>query len=161
MLKQSLVCSRDEACDGGRGEESRQGWRNKTWRLHHNNAPAHTALLVPENLAKHKRRPPPQNALLSIFGPCRLTSLLDVQMHSQRSPISDDRIDRSNFSTGTARVPANTFQRIIDSGGETGGDGDNSHYVRFEVFTAVTMKNGVFWDVTPCGSCENRRFGGT
>jgi hypothetical protein len=24
--------------------------------------------------------------------------------------------------------------------------------VRFEVFTAVTMKNGVFWVVTPCGS---------
>jgi hypothetical protein len=20
------------------------------------------------------------------------------------------------------------------------------------------MKNGVFWDVTPCGSCKNRRF---
>jgi hypothetical protein len=34
-------------------------------------------------------------------------------------------------------------------------------YVRFEVFRAVTMKNGVFWDVTPCGSCKNRRFGGT
>jgi hypothetical protein len=28
-------------------------------------------------------------------------------------------------------------------------------YVRFEVFTAVTMKNGVFWDVRPCGSCKN------
>jgi hypothetical protein len=26
-------------------------------------------------------------------------------------------------------------------------------HVRFKVFTAVTMKNGVFWDVTPCGSC--------
>jgi hypothetical protein len=25
-------------------------------------------------------------------------------------------------------------------------------FVRFEVFTAVNMKNGVFWDVTPCGS---------
>jgi hypothetical protein len=25
----------------------------------------------------------------------------------------------------------------------------------------VTMKNGVFWVVTPCGSCKNRRFGGT
>jgi hypothetical protein len=37
----------------------------------------------------------------------------------------------------------------------------NSASVRFEVFTAVTMKNGVFWDVTPCGSCKNRRFGGT
>jgi hypothetical protein len=23
------------------------------------------------------------------------------------------------------------------------------------------LKNGVFWDVTPCGSCKNRRFGGT
>jgi hypothetical protein len=33
--------------------------------------------------------------------------------------------------------------------------------VRFEVFTAVTMKNGVFWDIKPCGSCKNRRFGGT
>jgi hypothetical protein len=33
--------------------------------------------------------------------------------------------------------------------------------LRFEVFTALTMKNSVFWDVTPCGSCKNRRFGGT
>jgi hypothetical protein len=32
--------------------------------------------------------------------------------------------------------------------------------VRFEVSTAVTMKNGAFWDVTPRGSCKNRRFGG-
>jgi hypothetical protein len=28
-------------------------------------------------------------------------------------------------------------------------------HVRFEVFTAVTMKNGVFWDVTACDSCKN------
>jgi hypothetical protein len=34
-------------------------------------------------------------------------------------------------------------------------------FVRFEVFTVVTMKNGVFWDVTPCGSCKNGRFGVT
>jgi hypothetical protein len=33
----------------------------------------------------------------------------------------------------------------------------NNMHVRFEVFTAVTMKNGVFLDVTPCGSCKNRR----
>jgi hypothetical protein len=25
----------------------------------------------------------------------------------------------------------------------------------------TTLKNGVFWDVTPCGSCKNRRFGGS
>jgi hypothetical protein len=23
------------------------------------------------------------------------------------------------------------------------------------------LKNGVFWVVTPCGSCKSRRFGGT
>jgi hypothetical protein len=23
------------------------------------------------------------------------------------------------------------------------------------------LKNGVFWGVTPCGSCKNWRFGGT
>jgi hypothetical protein len=26
--------------------------------------------------------------------------------------------------------------------------------------TVIVLKNGVFWDVTPCGSCNNRRFGG-
>jgi hypothetical protein len=30
-----------------------------------------------------------------------------------------------------------------------------------EIGTTLTVKNGVFWDVTPCGSCKNRRFGGT
>jgi hypothetical protein len=36
-----------------------------------------------------------------------------------------------------------------------------SYCVRFEVFIAVTMSNGVSWDVTPCSSCKNRHFGGT
>jgi hypothetical protein len=34
-------------------------------------------------------------------------------------------------------------------------------FIRLEVFTVVTMKNDVFWDVIPCGPCNNRRFGGT
>jgi cytidine deaminase len=33
--------------------------------------------------------------------------------------------------------------------------------IRFEVFKAVTMKNDIFWNVTPCGSCKNRHFGRT
>jgi hypothetical protein len=32
------------------------------------------------------------------------------------------------------------------------------YYVGFDVFTAVNMKNAVFWDVAPVGSCKNRRF---
>jgi hypothetical protein len=35
------------------------------------------------------------------------------------------------------------------------------NYVRFEVFTAMTMKNTVFWDVAQCRYFVNRRFGGT
>jgi hypothetical protein len=35
-------------------------------------------------------------------------------------------------------------------------------YVGFEVFTAVTMKNAVFWGVAPCKCGRlNRRFGGS
>jgi hypothetical protein len=34
-------------------------------------------------------------------------------------------------------------------------------HVRLEVFTAVAMKNAAFWDITPCGSFKNRRFGRT
>jgi hypothetical protein len=30
-----------------------------------------------------------------------------------------------------------------------------------EVFTAVTMKKFVFWEVIPCDSFKNQRFGGT
>jgi hypothetical protein len=35
-----------------------------------------------------------------------------------------------------------------------------NYWVMSEVSMAVTMKNAVFWDVKPCGSCKNRRFGG-
>jgi hypothetical protein len=34
-------------------------------------------------------------------------------------------------------------------------------FERFEVFTAVTIKDAIFWNVAPCRSCVNRRFGGT
>jgi hypothetical protein len=28
-------------------------------------------------------------------------------------------------------------------------------------YATSDLKSGVFWDVAPCGSCKNRRFGGT
>jgi hypothetical protein len=37
----------------------------------------------------------------------------------------------------------------------------NTIAVRFEFFTAGTMKNAVFRDVMLCGSCKNRHFRGT
>jgi hypothetical protein len=32
--------------------------------------------------------------------------------------------------------------------------------LRFEVFRVLTMKDAIFWDGRPCGSCKNRRSGG-
>jgi hypothetical protein len=37
----------------------------------------------------------------------------------------------------------------------------NYFFIRSEVSNVITMKNAVFWDVTPCGFCKNRQFGGT
>jgi hypothetical protein len=33
--------------------------------------------------------------------------------------------------------------------------------IKYAIIKSTDMKNGVFWVVTPCGSCKNRRFGGT
>jgi hypothetical protein len=44
-------------------------------------------------------------------------------------------------------------------GGELEGGGISVHILIMKLL--LTMKNGVFWDVTRCGSCKNRRFGGT
>jgi hypothetical protein len=37
----------------------------------------------------------------------------------------------------------------------------DNNFVRETVTRAAYLKNGVFWDVTPCGSCKNQHFGGT
>jgi hypothetical protein len=62
----------------------------------------------------------------------------------------------SELSVGRYReIPRQT-------GGHSLGEVNNvCYYVRFEVFMAVSMKNSVFGDVTPCGSCKNPCFGGT
>jgi hypothetical protein len=62
---------------------------------------------------------------------------------------------RSTSRNNTVRCPACSGKSIVTD------PAIRRIYVRFEVFAAVTMKNGVLWDVTPCGSCKNRRFGGT
>jgi tRNA(Arg) A34 adenosine deaminase TadA len=51
--------------------------------------------------------------------------------------------------------------RIVMHHGPTEDGTGSREYVRVEDFTAVTMKNGVFWDATPCDCRNNRRFGGT
>jgi hypothetical protein len=51
--------------------------------------------------------------------------------------------------------------KISDTGNVNYSDKQRTMtHVRIEVFMMVTMKNAVFWDVTPCGSCKNQCFGG-
>jgi hypothetical protein len=55
--------------------------------------------------------------------------------------------------------PALLYNEVLIKGSAYTSDHSKSKKAgRFKVFTAVTMKNGVFWDVTPCGSCKIRRF---
>jgi hypothetical protein len=48
--------------------------------------------------------------------------------------------------TETCNSPRIRWKPVIAAKGPT-----VLSYVRFEVFTAGTTKDGVFWDVTPCG----------
>jgi len=47
-----------------------EAWTNKTWKLHHDNAPAHASLLISEfcGEARHDCRAPAR--LISRFSPC-------------------------------------------------------------------------------------------
>ena len=83
-----------------------EAWTNKTWMLHHDNAPAHALLLIHEFLAKQETIVVPQPPLLSRFGPCRLFPVPKVEVHPKRSPISDDRGDKRKFAIGPSRHPA-------------------------------------------------------
>jgi hypothetical protein len=54
----------------------------------------------------------------------------------------------------------NDIHKEIWNKRRSGQEIDERDYVRFEVFTAVNIKNGVFRDITQCGSCKNRSSGG-
>jgi hypothetical protein len=63
----------------------------------------------------------------------------------------------------TNSIPHNSCTAVRDVVPNSTLDLPHDHVgsYKIEVFAAVTMKNAGFWDVTPCGSCKNRRFGGT
>jgi hypothetical protein len=74
------------------------GWRNKTWMMHHDNAPVHTSLLVHKHLVKHETTVVPQPAFFSRFGPCRLLFVPKVEVHCERRY-------RRKFATVRTRYP--------------------------------------------------------
>jgi hypothetical protein len=87
--------------------------------VYHDNAPAHTSLLLREFLANHEMTVILPTTPLFRFGPCTL----QAEIHSERSPIADHRRDEENSLWDLHAVPQNAFQngkkrwkRCIDSG---------------------------------------------
>ena len=89
-----------------------EAWKNKTWMLHHDNAPPHASLLIREFLAKPETivvpQPPP---LLSRFGPCGLFPVPKVE----KSTLKGRRFQtveeiKENSLQDLRAIPQNTFQ---------------------------------------------------
>jgi hypothetical protein len=110
--------------------------------LHHDNAPAHTSLLVREVLAKHRTA----EVIQLLYSP-----ELDPVGYFERSPISGDRRARRKFAEGQSVIPQNTFQdwekiwmSCIDSGGEY-SEGDNAYYFVSLLINALKRIQVSFW----------------
>jgi hypothetical protein len=99
------------------------------------------------------------------FGPFLLTCLLLGKILSARAVTLTSsfkwRIELNESKSVHIDFTNKKIRQQIFIDGTQVPYANTAKYVKFEVFTAVTMKNGVFWDVTPCGYCKNRRFGGT
>jgi hypothetical protein len=64
--------------------------------------------------------------------------------------LSNQQLHIGRFSASVALMPH-----------EGSSDSVVRHGLTAESWIASMMKNAVFWVGTPCGSCKNRRFGGT
>jgi hypothetical protein len=73
--------------------------------LLHENAPAHASLLVCEILAKHEMTVIPQPPYSPDLAPADFFFVPEVGIHSERSPISDDRKDGRKFAMGPMHYP--------------------------------------------------------
>jgi hypothetical protein len=83
-----------------------EAWTNKTWMLHHDNAPPHASLLIREFLAKQETIVVPQPPTIQIWPLRTFFTVPKVEVHPKRSPISDGRGDKRKFATGPSRHPA-------------------------------------------------------
>jgi hypothetical protein len=75
----------------------------------------------------------------------------------------DITINTASISYITTRVVISWIggEKIRQDGGQcTGRTTEESHFDS-QKGQEIFLKNGIFWYVTPCGSCKNRRFGGT
>ena len=82
-----------------------EAWTNKTWMVHHDNAPAHASLLIREFLVKQETIVVPQPPYSPDLTPADFFLFPKLKSTIKRSPISDDRRDKRKFATGPSRHP--------------------------------------------------------
>jgi hypothetical protein len=75
---------------------------------------------------------------------------LYISITSPSQMVSDSLSNKASPSVDDLHSPSIYFTSVY-----------HTSYAGFEVFTAVIMKNAVFWYITPYGPCENWYFGGT
>ncbi|UYV83552.1 K02A2.6-like [Cordylochernes scorpioides] len=66
-------------------------WKNKNWLLHHDNAPAHTSLLVRDFLAKNNTLMMPQPPYSPDLAPCSLRSEILSRIHEGHQGVTKSR----------------------------------------------------------------------
>jgi transposase len=110
-----------------------EGWRNKTWMLYHDNAPAHTALLIREFLAKHETtlvpQPPysPDLALsVSFLFPKFKSTLKDSQFQTIEEIGKISLWDLCSIAQNAFQNWKELWERCINSGREY-FEGDKSY----------------------------------
>jgi hypothetical protein len=98
-----------------------EGRKNRPWMLRHDNAPAQTSLIIREFLAKHEKTVVAQPPWYPYLAPATRVFVPEFEIHSEMSPISDDRRDRRNIATGPTRYLVKRVPgRIPELGGTLG-----------------------------------------
>jgi hypothetical protein len=89
--------------------------------------------------------------MMAVFNCMALCHLMDVYHYFRRICYLHSTLPRVEAASSSGLF-VNTYHPTRWNAQE------NSYLVRFELFTAVTMNNAIFWDVMPCGSCFETRF---
>jgi transposase len=110
-----------------------EGWRNKTWMLHHDHGPAHMSLLVCEFLAKHETTVFPQPPYTPDLPPADFFLFLKLKSTLKGRQFQTTEEIEKNLRQDLRAILQNAFQNrktrwkwSIDSGGEY-FEGDKSY----------------------------------
>jgi hypothetical protein len=94
--------------------------------------------------------------------------LCSTQIHALSHAKELKKLDQALLNCGVEAIASSIrtnwkqrFVKKLDVKGHVAMLSTVLYSAGFEVFTVVTMKNAVFWDVAPHGFIINRRFGET